>query len=89
MDENNPGCEGIFIQDGIIKAIGSTDEIVQQAELENTLVVDLKGKGIFYPAFTIVIVHMMSTVCLHLVSTYSIARRLMIVLNKLKPGKNR
>jgi len=60
MDENNPECQGIYIKDGIIEAIGSTATISKMADGEMAQVIDLQGK-IFLPGLHDCHVHMMNT----------------------------
>lgn len=60
MDNENPKCEGIYIKDGKIKALGLTEEILTLVKDEEIEIVDLKGKT-FLPGLHDCHVHMMGT----------------------------
>ncbi|MBI4857089.1 MAG: amidohydrolase [Acetobacterium woodii] len=60
MDENHPACQGIYIKNGVVEKIGTSQEIKKLGELEKAAIIDLKGKT-FLPGLHDCHVHMMST----------------------------
>ncbi|KNZ42239.1 amidohydrolase [Acetobacterium bakii] len=60
MDAVNPKCEGIYLKDGKIEALGSTKEIKALAEKEGAAIIDLQGKT-FLPGLHDCHVHIMTT----------------------------
>jgi Predicted metal-dependent hydrolase with the TIM-barrel fold len=60
MDKEQPLCQGIYISDGIITKIGSSQEIKKLAVQEKAEMIDLEGKT-FLPGLHDCHVHMMST----------------------------
>lgn len=60
MDENHPQCQGIYVKDGKIEAVGSTETIRAMAENDQAQLIDLQGKT-FLPGLHDCHVHMMNT----------------------------
>ena len=60
MDSDHPACQGIYIKNGIIEKIGTSQAIIKLANSEQAALIDLNGKT-FLPGLHDCHVHMMST----------------------------
>lgn len=60
MDEDHPVCQGIYLKNGFIEKIGTSEAIKKLAEFEQAAIIDLNGQT-FLPGLHDCHVHMMST----------------------------
>ena len=51
MDQDHPVCQGIYLKNGFIEKIGTSEAIKKLAEFEQAAIIDLSGQTFLPPIY--------------------------------------